>query len=107
MPAVTISVCPSGCACQAVRAPGWKLTLAQPMREGSGGLLSGSMVTSPVNHMGGPFCEGRDPARFSSMVSLHCEPSLTRFAGEKEREPGDARAIAGRYRSAWQRLGGL
>src|SRR4051794_16702275 len=37
------------------------------MREGSGGLLSGSIVTSPVNHSAGPFCVGRDPARLSSI----------------------------------------
>jgi hypothetical protein len=53
--------------CHAVRAPGWKVTLATPTRDGSGGLLNGSIVTSPVNQSGGPFCTGRDPARFSSI----------------------------------------
>jgi len=35
-PAVTISVCPRGCVCQAVRAPGSNVTLALATREGSG-----------------------------------------------------------------------
>jgi hypothetical protein len=34
-PAVTISVCPSGCVCHAVRAPGSKVTVAPPMRAGA------------------------------------------------------------------------
>ena len=37
-PAVTISVWPSGCVCQAVRAPGSKVTMAPPTRAGSGAL---------------------------------------------------------------------
>ena len=40
-PAVTISVWPSGCVCQAVRAPGSKVTMAPPTRAGSGALNSG------------------------------------------------------------------
>src|SRR5215212_7713299 len=35
-PEVTSRVWPSGCQCQAVRAPGSKVTSAQPTREGSG-----------------------------------------------------------------------
>jgi len=36
LPAVTIRVCPSGCVCQAVRAPGSNVTLAPLTRAGSG-----------------------------------------------------------------------
>ena len=43
-PAVTISVWPSGCVCQAVRAPGSKVTRAPATRAGSGGLNSGSIA---------------------------------------------------------------
>src|ERR1051326_252730 len=35
-PAVTMSVCPSGCVCHAVRAPGSKVTLAPCTNAGSG-----------------------------------------------------------------------
>ena len=35
-PAVTISVCPSGCVCHAVRAPGSNVTLAPATRAGGG-----------------------------------------------------------------------
>ena len=45
-PAVTISVCPSGCVCHAVRAPGSNVTLAPRTRAGSGGWNSGSTRTS-------------------------------------------------------------
>lgn len=47
-PVVTISVWPSGWVCQAVRAPGSKVTSAVAMRAGSGGLNSGSMRTVPL-----------------------------------------------------------
>src|SRR3954469_17696719 len=69
-PEVTIKVCPSGCVCQAVRAPGSNVTLAQDMRDGSGALLSGSMRTLPVKYSDGPFCEGCDPARLRIMSVL-------------------------------------
>src|SRR5204863_7980031 len=56
-PEVTINVCPSGCVCQAVRAPGSNVTFAQAMRAGSGAWNSGSMRTVPVNQSAGPFVE--------------------------------------------------
>src|SRR5262252_10024064 len=57
-PAVTIRVCPSGCVCQAVRAPGSKVTLAPATSAGSGARNNGSILTVPVNHSGGPLAEG-------------------------------------------------
>src|SRR5437667_12301411 len=56
-PDVTINVCPSGCVCQAVRAPGSNVTFAQTMRAGSGAWNSGSMRTVPVNQSAGPFVD--------------------------------------------------
>jgi hypothetical protein len=47
-PTVTIRVWPSGCVCQAVRAPGSKVTLAPLTRAGSGAWNSGSTRTAPV-----------------------------------------------------------
>src|SRR5438067_5024849 len=57
-PEVTINVCPSGCVCQAVRAPGSKVTLAPRTRDGSpvrpelceggGASNNGSIRTDPV-----------------------------------------------------------
>src|SRR5579885_795127 len=60
-PAVTIKVCPSGCVCQAVRAPGSKVTLAPDTRAGSGASNNGSMRTLPVNQSAGPFMHGCEP----------------------------------------------
>src|ERR1700712_4426205 len=67
-PAVTMSVCPSGWVCQAVRAPGSKVTSAIATRPGSGGAFKGSMRTVPVKYSAGPFPDGCDPARMMSML---------------------------------------
>src|SRR6516225_4288348 len=68
-PAVTISLWPSGWVCQAVRAPGSKVTSAAETRDGSAAANSGSIRTLPVNHSSGPLLEGCEPLRLSSMVS--------------------------------------
>src|SRR2546426_5437211 len=60
-PAVTIRVWPSGCVCQAVRAPGSNVTAALATRAGSGAWKTGSMRTVPVNHSAGPLPEGCEP----------------------------------------------
>src|SRR3954452_19667409 len=65
---MTNKVWPSGCVCQAVRAPGSKVTSAPATRAGSGGLNSGSIRTVPVNQSPGPLPEGADPARLISIA---------------------------------------
>src|SRR3954453_19061864 len=67
-PAVTTSVCPSGWVCQAVRAPGSKVTLAPATRAGSGAWKSGSMRTLPVNQSVGPLPDGVAPLRVISIA---------------------------------------
>src|SRR5208283_1726406 len=67
-PAVTIRVCPSGCVCHAVRAPGSKVTLAPTTRAGSGASNSISARTVPVNQSAGPFAEGCVPILLISIV---------------------------------------
>src|ERR1700681_1540863 len=67
-PDVTINVWPNGCVCQAVRAPGSNVTLAQAMRAGSGAGNRGSIRTVPVNQSAGPFFELCDPALFISIL---------------------------------------
>src|SRR6266704_3364128 len=54
---VTIRVCPSGCRCHAVRAPGSNVTLAPRTRAGSGAWNSGSIRTVPVNQSADPLLE--------------------------------------------------
>src|SRR5207248_140812 len=66
-PEVTINVCPSGCVCQAVRAPGSNVTFAQATRAGPGAWNSGSMRTVPVNQSSGPFVDAWEPLRFISI----------------------------------------
>src|SRR5215472_18355833 len=75
-PAVTMSVWPSGCVCQAVRAPGSNVTLAPRTRAGSGAWNSGSMRTAPVKESGGPLPDGCEPLRLISIV-----PSLRFVVG--------------------------
>src|ERR1700682_2442922 len=72
-PAVTIKVCPSGCVCHAVRAPGSKVTLAQDIRPGAGASNSGSIRTVPVNQSAGPLPEGCEPLL---LMSIFPPPSL-------------------------------
>src|SRR5438105_10384140 len=47
-------VCPFGCVCHAVRAPGVKWTLLALRRDCSDGVATASMYTLPVNHSLGP-----------------------------------------------------
>ena len=68
-PAVTISICPSGCVCHAVRAPGSKVTALPAARAGAAAGNSGSIRTVPVNQSDGPLPEGCDPARLISIVA--------------------------------------
>src|SRR5579864_1347489 len=67
-PAITISVWPSGCVCQAVRAPGSNVTLAPCTNAGSGATNNGSMRTAPVNQSEGPLAEACEPTRLISIV---------------------------------------
>src|SRR5207302_3574200 len=69
-PAVTISVCPSGCVCQLLRAPGSNVTYAPLERDGDGALNSWSMRTVPVKYSAGPRADGWDPFFLSSMCTI-------------------------------------
>src|SRR6266487_5999217 len=69
-PDVTINVWPNGCVCQAVRAPGSNVTLAQRTRAGSGASNSGPIRTVPVNQSAGPFVEACEPDFFISILFL-------------------------------------
>src|SRR5437667_3555915 len=69
-PDVTINVWPSGCVCQAVRAPGSNVTLALATRAGSGAWNRGSIRTVPVNQSAGPLFEGCDPVLLISISQL-------------------------------------
>src|SRR5436190_1376759 len=69
-PKVTINVCPSGCVCHAVRAPGSNVTALPAARAGAFAAKRGSIRTVPVNQSSGPFAEGREPLRLISIVSL-------------------------------------
>src|SRR5436305_11293980 len=73
-PEVTINVCPSGCVCQAVRAPGSNVTFAQAMRAGSGAWNSGSMRTVPVNQSAGPLVDASPPPPPTPPPSPHPSP---------------------------------
>src|SRR5215210_7641920 len=67
-PVVTISLCPSGCVCQAERAPGSKVTSTLETRDGSVAGNRGSMRTLPVNQSSGPLAEGCEPLCLISIV---------------------------------------
>src|SRR5271169_6667768 len=67
-PAVTIKVWPSGCVCQAVRAPGSNVTLTVRARAGSGASNNGSIRAAPVNSFFGPLPDGCEPHRLIFIV---------------------------------------
>src|SRR5438309_11600124 len=69
-PEVTMSVCPSGCVCQSLRAQGSNVTYAPPARAGGASWNSGSIRTVPVKCSAGPTCDGCEPLRLISMWSL-------------------------------------
>src|SRR5947209_11901373 len=80
-PEMTISVCPSGCVCHAVRAPGSKVTLAPRTRAGFAASNSGSTRTAPVKYSSGPLPDGREPHRLISMTDLQsCCPLVPKAA---------------------------
>src|SRR5579862_3821523 len=68
-PAVTIRVWPSGCVCQAERAPGSNVTLAPRTRAGAGASNRGSILTAPVKYSAGPLADGSEPFRLISIVA--------------------------------------
>jgi len=68
-PSVTQIVCPRGCVCQAVCAPGVKWTTAAPTGEASLGVAIVSMWTVPVNQSAGP-------APVSSVFLVICRVAL-------------------------------
>src|SRR6266487_5667709 len=67
-PLVTISVCPSGCVCHAVRAPGSNVTLAPAARAGALAWNNGSIRTVPLNQSAGPLLDGCEPILLISIV---------------------------------------
>src|ERR1035437_7332161 len=78
-PPITISVCPSGWVCHAVRAPGSNVTIAPVTRAGSVPLNGESMRTVPVNQAAGPLLEGCEPLL---LMSIFLTP-LVNFESER------------------------
>src|SRR5882724_11732096 len=76
-PAVTTSVCPSGCVCHAVRARGSNVTYAPDVRDGSFASNNGSIRTEPVKFCAGPLRDGCDPLR---AIAIGCELAWWRGA---------------------------
>src|SRR6185436_11146571 len=69
-----INVCPSGCVCHAVRAPGSNVTVAAAPRLESLESNNGSILTDPVNQSPGPLTEGFEPTLvicIQFLISLH------------------------------------
>src|SRR5436190_7158561 len=100
-PESTMRVCPSGCVCHAVRAPGSKVTVAPATRAGAGAVKSGSMRTVPVNQSAGPLFEGCEPARVMVMEAFLVGGDKAVFAESLVRvvdwaAPGTAMASAAR-----------
>src|SRR3954469_14045329 len=62
-PDVMIRVCPTGCVCQAERAPGSKVTCPPDTRDGAVAGNIGSPRTAPVKSSADPLADGCEPAR--------------------------------------------
>src|SRR5437764_2391756 len=96
------SVCPTGCACHAVRAPGVKVTTEPPRRDGELAVITGSWNTTPVNVSAAPRFVVRSPTRITPALTgmafslLDDAPSLqlaelttNRTGDEKQRQHTD------------------
>jgi hypothetical protein len=68
--------------CQAVRAPGSKVTIAAWTRAGVGACCKGSIRTAPVNQSGFPLAEGCVPARLISIRLLYLTATGDDFRGQ-------------------------
>src|ERR1700675_169216 len=66
-PEITYSVWPSGCVCQAVRAPGSKATRLHTSRAGASVVMIGSCSTVPVKESAGARRVGLEPETWISM----------------------------------------
>ena len=75
-PDVMRRVWPTGCVCQAERAPGSKVTCPPETRDGEVAGKSGSTRTAPVKYWADPFADGCEPPR----VILRLSPRLEEFA---------------------------
>src|SRR4051795_11019653 len=62
-PNVMTRVCPTGCVCQAERAPGSKVTCPPDTRDGAVAGNIGSTRTAPVKYSADPLADGCEPAR--------------------------------------------
>src|SRR5208283_2069756 len=82
-PAVTIRVCPSGCVCHAVRAPGSNVTIAPVTRAGSLPLNGESMRTVPVNQSAGPWLEGCEPFLLISIFRIPLFDTITETCAKR------------------------
>src|SRR5687767_5116241 len=91
-PDVTMSVCPNGWVCHAVRAPGSKVTSAAAARADSLAANSGSIRVVPLNQSAGPLADGCEPLR---VISISMVESLFEFDG-----PDCDRRIAGSVATA-------
>ena len=67
-PLVTMSVCPSGWLCQAVRAPGSNVTRAPKTRPGAAARNRWSTRTEPVKFSAGPWREACASLRVTTMA---------------------------------------
>src|SRR5580704_4101615 len=88
MPERQYSVCPTGWACQAVRAPGVKVTTEPPIRDGASVTTTGSWNTTPVKVSAAPRLVCRDPARttpaFTGMASSFGELAAASIGGARQ-----------------------
>src|SRR5712664_3940029 len=75
-PEITYSVWPSGCECQAVRAPGSKDTRVETIRAGASAAMIGSCQTVPVKYSLGASRVGREPARWMFILFLLLEQEI-------------------------------
>src|SRR6266496_1651907 len=69
LPAVTIRIWPTGCVCQAERAPGSNVTRPPDVLDGAFAANSGSTRTEPVKNCASPLLDGWEPARVMVIVS--------------------------------------
>src|SRR3954454_18539278 len=85
------SVWPTGCACQAVRAPGVKVTTEPPRRDGELAVITGSWNTTPVKVSAAPRLVVRSPARTTpALTGMASLLALNGSADNRRSAPGGA-----------------
>src|SRR5437016_13839610 len=97
-------VCPTGCACHAVRAPGVNVTTVPPMRDGDVAVITGSWNTMPVKVSAAPRLVVRAPARMTpALTGMTALLPARRSCDRQKKQEVTIAAAPGGAQSTWMK----